>query len=133
MFLTETWLREGELAPFSELLPPGCSFFSSLRITGKGGGLASIFKSTFHCRQPPAVNRGTFELQLLEVNFSVTVLCAVVYRPPKFNKDFIRDFADFMSGVTLNYDHFLIVGDFNVHVCCETRPLVRDFLNLIDS
>ena len=51
MFLTETWLREGDLAPFSELLPPGCGFLSSPRTTGKGGGLASVFKSTFHVQQ----------------------------------------------------------------------------------
>ena len=68
--------------------------------------------------------------------FFITCLCKCAVevrwsRPP--HKDFIRDFADFVSGVTLKYDHFLIVGDFNVHVCCETRPLVRDFFNLIDS
>lgn len=57
----------------------------------------------------------------------------MVYRPPKFNKDFVQDFADFVSGVTLKYDHFLIVGDFNIHVCCENRPLVKDFMNVIDS
>ena len=53
--------------------------------------------------------------------------------PTEFNKDFRQDFANFVSGIILEYDHFLIVGDFNVHVCCETRPLVKDFLNLIDS
>lgn len=26
-----------------------------------------------------------------------------------------------------------IIGDFNLHICCEYRPPVRDFLNLIDS
>ena len=133
MFLTETWLREGELSPFTELLPPGCSFFSSPRTTGKGGGLASIFKSTFHCLQSHADSYSSFELQLIEVNSPVTLLCAVIYRPPKFNKDFIREFADFVSCATLKYDHFLCVGDFNVHLCCETRPMVRDFLNLMDS
>ena len=27
MLLTETWLRIGDSTPFSELLPPNCSFF----------------------------------------------------------------------------------------------------------
>lgn len=31
------------------------------------------------------------------------------------------------------YDRVLIVGDFIIHVCCPSRPLVKDFLNLIDS
>lgn len=54
-------------------------------------------------------------------------------RPPKFNKDFIQDFADFVAGIALKYDRFLIVGDFNIHVCCESRPMSKDFLDLIDS
>jgi hypothetical protein len=33
----------------------------------------------------------------------------------------------------LIFDTFLIVGDFNIHVCCPADPLVKDFLNLIDS
>ena len=33
----------------------------------------------------------------------------------------------------VKYDHITICGDFNVHVCCESQPLTRDFLNLLDS
>ncbi len=25
------------------------------------------------------------------------------------------------------------MGDFNIHVCCESKPLVKEFLSLIDS
>ena len=31
------------------------------------------------------------------------------------------------------YDRVLIVGDFNVHVCCPDKSVAKDFLNLIDS
>ncbi|KAG8008077.1 Adenosine deaminase domain-containing protein 2 [Nibea albiflora] len=31
------------------------------------------------------------------------------------------------------YDRVLLVGDFNIHVCCPDRPLVKDFLSLVDS
>lgn len=31
------------------------------------------------------------------------------------------------------YDPVLIVGDFNIHVCCLEIPLAREFLNIIDS
>ncbi len=33
----------------------------------------------------------------------------------------------------LNYDRVLIIGDFNIHVCCPTKPLAKAFLNLVDS
>ncbi len=52
---------------------------------------------------------------------------------PKYNKNFIQDFADFVAGITLIYDRLLIMGDFNIHVCCESKPLVKEFLSLVDS
>ena len=61
------------------------------------------------------------------------MLCAVVYRPPKYNKDFLNDFSDFLAGIMPQYDRVLLVGDFNIHVCCPDKPLVKDFLSLIDS
>lgn len=133
MLLTETWLRDGECTLLSELLPPGCLFFGSSWSTGRGGGVALVFKSFFQCRLIPSVTYTSFELQTFELQLSpFSIMFAIVYRPPKCNKDFISDFADFLSGATVKYDHFLISGDFNIHVCCESRPLVTDFLNLID-
>ncbi len=133
MLLIETWLQDGESTPFSKLLPPGCLFFSSPRSTGRGGGLAFVFKSSCQCLQTPSGTYSIFELQMFELHLSSPAMFAVIYRPPKFNKDFIRDFADFLSGVTVKHDHFLISGDFNIHVCCESGHLVNDVLNLIAS
>ncbi len=31
------------------------------------------------------------------------------------------------------YDRLLILGDFNIHVCCPSNSLAKEFLNLIDS
>lgn len=42
-------------------------------------------------------------------------------------------FFFFLSAIMPNYDWILIIADFNLHVCCPTVPLVKDFLNLIDS
>ncbi len=33
----------------------------------------------------------------------------------------------------MNNDRILIIGDLIIHVCCSTKPLVKDFLRLIDS
>lgn len=43
-----------------------------------------------------------------------------------------NDFSDFMSVIMPKYDRVLIVGDFNVNVCCPNKPMAKDFLNLID-
>lgn len=70
---------------------------------------------------------------MFELNLSSSVLFVVAYCPPKVNTGFIHDFADFLSKVSVNYDLYLISGDFNVHVCCKSQPLVNDFLSLIAS
>ncbi|XP_039866220.1 uncharacterized protein LOC120720561 [Simochromis diagramma] len=47
LFLTETWLRPGELFPFLELLPPDYAFISSPRTTGRGGESIAHFIDAF--------------------------------------------------------------------------------------
>lgn len=31
------------------------------------------------------------------------------------------------------YNYILLLGDFNIHVCCQSKPLTMEFFNLIDS
>ena len=50
------------------------------------------------------------------VSQSDPVLCAVIYRPPKYNKDFVNDFSDLLAEIMPKYDRVLLVGDFNIRV-----------------
>lgn len=59
------------------------------------------------------------------------MLCAVVYRPPKYNKDFIHEFSEFLADILPKYDKLLICGDFNVHVCCPADQFATDFKSLL--
>lgn len=134
MCITETWMTVGESSAFSELLPLDCTYFNSPRTSGRGGGTATVYKERFKCKQVRlTTSYSSFEISLFELCSALPVLCAVVYRPPRYNKNFIGDFTDFLAGIMPNYDRVLIVGDFNIHVCCPLKPLARDFLHLIDS
>lgn len=96
--------------------------------------MASLFKDRFKCKQLlnfPVFT--SFELQLFTLNNPSLVLVAVIYRPPKYHDKFISEFADFLSSFFLQYERILIVGDFNIHICCNDKPLVKDFLNIIES
>lgn len=68
----------------------------------------------------------SFEVLLFHPKRDKNLAIAVVYGPPKQNKVFINEFA-------IQFDRLLIVGDFNIHVCCDTNPLAKEFLSLIDN
>lgn len=57
-------------------------------------------------------------------------LCVLIYRPPRYNKHFIQQFSEFLSHIVPN--NILILGDFNIHVCCLDKPMVSEFLQLVD-
>ncbi len=75
----------------------------------------------------------SFEVQFLYLDWNGPVLLAVIYRPPHSAKDFIQRFTEFIDNISIKYDHFLLVGDFNIHVCYHSNPLSKEFLNLIVS
>ena len=61
-------------------------------------------------------------------------MCVIVCRPPNQNRAFLSEFSELLSVVmSSRYDRLLILGDFNIHVCCPTNTLATDFLHLIDS
>ena len=133
LLLAETWLKPGEISAFSELLPPSCSFSSTPRAAGRGGSLAAIYKESFRCKIITANNYSSFELQLFVIDLSCPVLCATVYRPPNFNKNFLQEFSEFLSDFIPKFDKLLICGDFNIHVCCAANQLTNEFKHLLDS
>ncbi|XP_058653551.1 uncharacterized protein LOC131553157 [Onychostoma macrolepis] len=131
--MTETWLSLGDTTALMELSPPDYSFFNSPRTAGRGGGIATIFRNCFKCKRLPDEIFHSFEVQLFKVDFPTSLLCALVYRPLKYNKDFIQEFSDFLASLVSRSDSLLIVGDFNIHVCCHSKPLVKEFSCLMDS
>ena len=131
LFITESWLSGDDIIALGDLCPPQCSFLNSPRLCGRGGGLITVFRNSFKCRFVPTDVFSTFELQLFKINASV--LCALVYRPPKINCKFIQEFADLLSYMASHADKLLILGDFNIHICCPSKPLVNEFLSLVDS
>lgn len=60
------------------------------------------------------------------------VLFVIIYRPPQSYAMFLNQFADFLGGVVTKFDKILLLGDFNIHVCCPNGTLPRVFCNLTD-
>ena len=134
LFLTETWLQMGESEALVTICPEDYSFFSSPRSSGRtGGGLATVVKNNFKCHPINIDHYPSFEVQVIKVDSVNPLLIALIYRPPKYHKDFIDQFASFLTSTITNFDQALILGDINIHVCCPTKPLVNDFMHLIES
>ncbi len=96
------------------------------RQKGKGGGVATIYSYIFSISQRSGFKYNSFEVMVLHITLSketsvndkspVMFVLATVYRPSGHHKDFIKQFADFLSELVLAADKVLIVGDFNIHV-----------------
>lgn len=105
LFLTETWIAVGESDAFTDLLTPDCTFLNSPRTTGRIGGIATVLKSSLHCKLLAPSVFSSFELSSFVLGRSDPVLCVVIFRPPKYNKHFIKEFSDFLSSIMTDYCH----------------------------
>ncbi|XP_051912675.1 uncharacterized protein LOC127594991 isoform X2 [Hippocampus zosterae] len=130
--LTETWAGTGEYNASIELLPPDCGFLDTPRTAGRGGGTVSIFKNNFKCKRCTFTTSATsFEATFFEVGRVFPVLCAVIYRPPKYNKDFLSEFSTFLAEIRLRNDHTLLMGIL-ISMCAVRKKRLKN-LRLIDS
>uniref|UniRef100_A0A8C6VRF7 Reverse transcriptase domain-containing protein n=1 Tax=Nothobranchius furzeri TaxID=105023 RepID=A0A8C6VRF7_NOTFU len=132
--MTETWVQPGESAPLSERCPPECLVLNEPRLSGRGGGLLTLYNSFLPLKPLSGfVTPSSFELSVFELACCPPVLCALCYRPPKYNSVFLNEFSDFLADFLPKYERGIILGDFNIHICCPTKPLVKEFLDILDS
>ncbi len=126
--VTETWIKPGESCPLVEPLPQGCSFLNTPCLCGRDGGLVTVFKNTFPCGSLSTAQYSSFEVQLFQILLANPVTIALVYRPPKQDMEFLNEFTAFVGDLVTAYDKILLLGDFNIHVCCASETLSMEFL-----
>jgi len=132
--VTETWLSLASPSLLLNshhriaaiLIPRGCR-------VGKEEEKYLFLKVTLNAGTFAWTSFTSFELCLFELGRSHVVLCAVIYRPPKYSKDFISDFSEFLAEILPKYERVLIIDDFNIHTFCPDELIWRNFLNVIDS
>lgn len=115
-----------------ELCPVDCSFISSPRLVGRGGGLAVVFKKHFICQSMSAGMFSSFELQMIKAGRSNSFYCFLVYQPPGPMDSFLSEFTDFLSS-TIKLNSVIIVGDFNIHVDDDACNIASEFLSITES
>ena len=68
----------------------------------------------------------SFELLVMK-SMQPTLFIATVYRSPGPYTAFLTEFPEFVSDLVVMADHFLIFGDFNIHMERSTDPLQKAF------
>ncbi len=75
----------------------------------------------------------SFKVQLLQIDLVRPVLCVNIYRPLHINNAFLNELSDLLGELIPRFDYILVLGDFNIHLRCPTKPLVTELKNLIDT
>lgn len=58
--------------------------------------LLVFLENKLKCHLLSTVNFQSFEAQVMMYDGWKTVLCVLIYRPPRYNKDFIQQFSEFL-------------------------------------
>uniref|UniRef100_A0AAY4DRN7 Reverse transcriptase domain-containing protein n=1 Tax=Denticeps clupeoides TaxID=299321 RepID=A0AAY4DRN7_9TELE len=138
--LTETWLKQNEFVALNESSPPGYSYVHQPRLTGRGGGVAVIYKDNLGITHKPRQGLNSFEILYTNITHVVSqnknpkcIPLIIIYRPPGPYSEFLSEFTDFVSNLVVSVDKALIVGDINIH-CDKLEDSLRTaFLSLLDS
>ncbi len=136
--MTESWLKEGDVATEAELTPNGYYLKSNPRHGRGGGGIAIIYKSTISPKLVTYFEETSFECAEWLVPLSLdTVRLIIVYRPPYSTahpiteKTFFTEFSKHLETWVLSSGSLLIMGDFNIHVedpkDCHGKRLLNMF------
>ncbi|MDW0252368.1 MAG: reverse transcriptase family protein, partial [Nitrososphaeraceae archaeon] len=136
--LSESWLSiDTPPSILNSLTPPGFSIIHSPRITGLGGGLALIYRSSIKMSKILLPNCSSFESLCIRCTTtakpSLSFILLMIYRPPSSSKsDFISDFSSVLEDLATSPSELIITGDFNVHVDQPNCSFSSSFLNLLD-
>ena len=139
--LTETWLSsEGCESILGELTPDGYSIHHIPRLSGRGGGLALIYRSTLKLTPATDNTADTFEnLEVLIKDEHKLIRFLLIYRPPPSARNkltipkFMEEFALLLDRQTLTPGELILLGDFNFHFENCNDPSTSQLLSILES
>ncbi|KAK7124121.1 hypothetical protein R3I93_022282 [Phoxinus phoxinus] len=131
--LTETWQQPNDFISLNDASPPGFVYISQSRDSGRGGGLAIIYREKWRIAPVNAPICHSFEATVCQLSGPIPTIIAILYRPPKPNKDFTDDLAAFLTHLSTLSSNILLLGDFNIHMDNVDNTLTKDFTSCLDS
>lgn len=83
MCLSETWQKPNDFFTFNQTVPSGYKYLCKPRCTGKGGGLALIYRDCFKICPIQIAEPTSFEVLAVLLKGPTPTVLVIVYRPPK--------------------------------------------------
>ncbi|XP_063340822.1 uncharacterized protein LOC134635361 [Pelmatolapia mariae] len=131
--LTETWQQPNDFSSLNDSTPQGFVYTCQPRKSGRGGGLAVIYRENWKVTPLSVPVYSSFESIVCQLSGPVPTVIAVIYRPPKSNSVFISDFVDLLTHIATVSPNIILLGDFNIHMDNSDHPLTKDFSSSLDS
>ncbi len=132
MCLTETWQQPDVFSVLNETCPPGYCYLQQARSSGRGGGLAVMYRSHLALSPLPLPELLSFECLAFNSKHPLSMTVLLIYRPPKPNPRFIQEMYNLLSTFCSTFSNIIILGDFNIHVNTSSCHLASEFLQLPD-
>ncbi|XP_039608793.1 uncharacterized protein LOC120528703 [Polypterus senegalus] len=131
--LTETWQQPNDFSQLNDSTPSGFVYTCQPRESGRGGGLAVIYRENWKVSPLSVPVFSSFESVVCQLSGPVPTVIAVIYRPPKSTSVFISDFTDLLTHLATVSPNIILLGDFNIHMDNSNHPLTKDFSSCLDS
>ena len=135
MQLTETWLNPANSnCTLIEATPPNFDFMHASRTNKRGGGIATLFRTSFQCKPSSFGDFSSFEYLCTIVKGPPQILLVTIYRPPKQSLTlFLEELSDLFSIICIEFDCLIICGDLNIHADISENSHTKDFATLLDT
>lgn len=140
VFVTETWLSSDKNAVTAEIQTYGYKLMHDRRKDREketGGGVGILVKSSIIAKQLPAKHFQSFEHTIVKVTLTkkkVLYLISVYRVLFVAASTFMEEFAELLGAYTISNEHYVIAGDFNIHVESEdsNAKQLKELLDLYD-
>ena len=137
--LTETWLKTQNNFVTALLKEAGYKITHCVRQNKKGGGVAIVSKHIFETKYEKLVEYNSFEciiqsFRIKNVSSSFTVI--LIYRPESQSDNltmFLDEFYNLTEYAQLNFKHFIICGDLNIHFNKSTDQTTTKFCDILNT
>ena len=139
--VTETWVRDVNVGIIKASAGrAGFRIIQASRKSRQGGGLAVLVKKSVNLKLIESGELDSFEYLLVSARHESSLFhMALIYRPPYSEnhrvttEKFFEEFPEFISNTLSKYSQIILLGDFNIHINCESDACSQRFTSIMNS